>query len=113
MDIISTARYIRMSPRKLRLLTTGYHDMPVEEAQRRLAQTPYKSARIILSVLQTAVADAQNNFKKAKNSLAIHSIEILEGTRMKRYHPVARGSAHAYKRRLSHIKVILKEQKEK
>ena len=112
MDITSTAKYIRMSPRKLRLVTMGYRNMHVDEAERRLATTQYKSARIILAVLQTAIADAQNNFKKAKKSLTIRSIEILEGTRMKRYHPVARGSAHAYKKRLSHIKIILTERQE-
>lgn len=107
MEITSIAKYIRLSPRKLRLLSAQLRNLPVLEAQDYLALLPFKGAKLLQGALETASADAIHNFKKAKKDLRIKNIQIFEGPRLKRYQPISRGAAHPYKRRFSHIQVVL------
>lgn len=109
MMIVSTAKYIRMSPRKLRPLAKSLRLMLVSQAEDRLGLLSDKGAKLILSAVKTAAHDAEINFKKVRDRLVIESVEVLEGFRLKRFQPVARGSAHGYKRRTSHIRVSLME----
>ncbi len=109
MDIVSTIKHSRISPRKLRLLAKMLAGFSVDEAQVRLKLMREKDAKLLGQALATAVADATNNFKKLKNDLIIKTIQILEGSKMKRFRAISRGSAHSYKRRTSHIKVTLTE----
>lgn len=107
MDIISVAKHVRISPRKLRVIARSLAMTPVPQAEKKLTIMGGKSAKLLLSSIDTASADAIHNFKKTKDNLTIKVIEILEGMKMKRFQPVARGGAHSYKHRTSHIKVVL------
>ena len=113
MDIISTVKYSRVSPRKIRLLARKLAKTSTLDSERYLGLRNDKGAKLILGALKTAVADAKNNFKKTTDELEIKTVEILEGNKMKRFRPVSRGMAHTYKRRTSHIKVTLTDKSKK
>ena len=109
MEIKAESKYARISPRKARLVAEKIKNLPLEDALENLAFLRKRTAKPILKTLKSAIANATYNFKLKNEDLKIKSIEILKGPVLKRWRPVARGRAHPYKRRTSHIKVILEE----
>jgi len=98
----ATAKYVRISPRKARLVVD-------EIARAILKYSPNKAARFTLKVLNSAVANAVNNNGLDEERLYVYRVFVDEGPRLKRYYPRAFGRADIMKRRLSHITVIVKE----
>lgn len=109
MEVKSEAKYIRMSPRKIRLAADLVRKMPLDSALIELSANTKRAAKPILKVLKSAIADAENNFKLKKENLYLKSIEVGQGMAFKRWHAVSRGMAHGYKKMTSHIKVVLAE----
>jgi large subunit ribosomal protein L22 len=107
MNIHSLSRYVRMSPMKLRPLIRGLSGMPAERAIRMLELVPRRSARLLLKTLKSAVANAENNYNLSIDRLTLTRAVVNEGPRLKRFMPVARGSAHHILKRTSHVEVIL------
>lgn len=107
MEVITTAKYVRTSPKKLRIMSKGLQNLKAEEAITRLTFMGKIVADPLINVLKTGIADATNNFNVPKENLIIKSIDISGGNRFKRWRPVSRGQAHAYVRQTSHIKIIL------
>jgi large subunit ribosomal protein L22 len=68
-----------------------------------------KSARLIFKTLSSAVANAENNNNLVASNLLVDNVLIEEGPVFKRFIPAARGSAHPIRKRMSHIRVILKQ----
>lgn len=110
MDYKATAKYIHMSPRKLRLMADSIRGMSVEEALAGLDAASQRSAKPLAVLIRSAVANA-----KVKNGkvglLTVLKLEVDGGPAMKRWHAVSKGSAHAYKKRMSHVNVTLSEEK--
>lgn len=104
----STAKHVRTSPRKARLVAKAIKTTDPEKAIIELGFMPQKSSNLIASVLKTAVADAKNQSTKVED-LVIKSIIIEEGVRFKRFRARSKGMAHPYMRRTSHIKVTLEQ----
>ncbi|MCX6816929.1 MAG: 50S ribosomal protein L22 [Candidatus Beckwithbacteria bacterium] len=110
MQIKASSKFIRINPRKARLVADLIRPMPIAEALLTLKHLPQKAATPVLKVLQQAVANAVNNHHLAKDSLTIQLIEVNAGPVYKRSQPISRGRAHPIKKRTSHIKIILESQ---
>ncbi len=109
MQILAQSKFIRISPRKIRSLASEVKKLRIDEALQVLAFTPKRGGKLIKKTLESAIANAKNNFKIKKNDLVIQTIDISSGTVFKRWNAVSKGTAHPYKKRTSHIRVILEQ----
>jgi len=107
MEITATSKYVRVSPRKMQLLAKSVKRMSVGAAVDALIFTHKNGARALRQLLLSALANAKS--KNVKSDLLIKEIHVLPGSAMKRFRAVSRGMAHTYKKRMSHIRVILTE----
>ncbi len=101
------AKYVRTSPRKLRLVADLIRGKSAQEAWSILEFTPKRAAGPLKKVLESAIANAQHNNEMAPESLAVARVMIDEGPTMKRFMPRARGRAAAIKKRTSHITIVV------
>ncbi len=109
MEFTATAKYIRMSPRKVGLVARGVKSLRPTVAIARLGQLPKHAAGPLVDVIASALSNAKE--KKADEAmLNIKTIEVLPGPVMKRWRAVSRGQAHAYKKRMTHIRVTLTDE---
>jgi large subunit ribosomal protein L22 len=106
-EVIAQAKFVRVSPKKAREVLFLIKNLSLDEAMKQLTFLKKASAKPILAVLKSAVANATNNFKLKEDQLKIAHIEVTAGPVFKRWRAVSRGSAHAYKRRTAQIKVRL------
>jgi large subunit ribosomal protein L22 len=111
MPIRAKLRHLRISPRKVRLVTDLVKGLSVEEAERQLKFLNKRAARPILKLLNSAVANAQHNASLAKEGLYVKDIAVEPGPSLKRWRPRAMGRATPIMKRTSHITIIL-DQKE-
>ncbi len=107
--IKASARSLRISPRKMRLVTNLVKDMRVADALTQLRFTNKKGAKLLTTLLNSAVANAENNFSLKADGLFIKTITCDMGQTMKRFFPRARGSAFVIRRKNSHVNVVLEE----
>lgn len=108
MEILAQAKYVRTSPRKLRLVADLVRPMAVDEALATLKFLQKRAAKPLYKVYKQAVGNAVNNLNLAADSLKLATLEINEGPTYKRFQPVSRGRAHGILKRTSHIKIVLK-----
>lgn len=108
-EITAYSKYVRISPKKIRLLAEVIHGLSLTQALEQLPFLRKRGGEQLAKILKQASANAENNLKIAKETLRIKKIEIGKGPSLKRFRAVARGVAHQYKRRTSHIKVVLEE----
>ena len=113
MLIKAERKYIRTSPRKIRLVADLVRHMTINEAITTLTHLRKRAATAMLKTLKQAQANAVNNHNLSKESLQIQSIEVNEGATYKRWNPVSRGRAHSILKRTSHIRVILRSEAKK
>ncbi len=110
MPITAKLRYLRISPRKVRLVTDLIKGMKVEEAEGQLKFLTKRAAKPILKLLNSAVANAQHNANLAKEGLYIAKIIVEAGPILKRWQPRAMGRATPIMKRTSHITLVLDQQ---
>ena len=103
------ARYIRISPRKVRLVTNMIKNMWATDALTQLQFTNKKASKYIYDLVKSAMANAENNFKLKKENLYIKAITCDSGPKLKRFMPRAQGRATPMRRPTSHIHVLLEE----
>jgi large subunit ribosomal protein L22 len=109
MPVQALTRHCRMSPKKVREVAREIQGMNAAQAAETLRFIPRKSARLIEKTLKSAIANAENNENLVAENLVVSSCTVDEGPMFKRFRPTARGMAHPYRKRTSHIKVILSE----
>ena len=109
MEVKATAKNIRRSPRKIRLVIDSIKGKRVEEAIAILKFMPHGGAKEILSVLRSASANAENNFEMVPQDLWIKRIYADEGPVFKRFRARSRGMASPILKRSSHITVVVEE----
>ncbi len=102
-------RNIRISPRKMRLVTNLINHTWAYDALNQLEFTHKKGSRFVIDMIKSAMANAENNFKLDKENLYIKSITCDAGPKIKRYMPRAQGRASEIRRPLAHIHIILEE----
>ncbi len=100
-------KYLRMTPRKVRLLADTLRGLPVSEAEARLLVSPRRPKEALLKLLRSAIANAKNNHKLEADQLFIRSIRVDTGPRSKRWMPRARGSAAMIQRLTCHVTLVL------
>lgn len=105
------AKSIRISPRKVRLVADAVRDMSAKQAITTLSLVRKRGATILMKTIQSAIANAVHNKKIAEDNLLIDKLMVHEGPFLKRFHASTRGRVHPFKKRSSHITVILKEKK--
>ena len=111
MEIRAHLRYLRIAPRKVRLVIDLVRGLPIDKAVDQLNVLPKQSSLPILKLLNSAVANAEHNFKLERHDLYIKTIIANEGPRLKRYRPRAFGRAAEIQKRMSHVTVILEDRK--
>lgn len=107
MEIKAVARNVRMSPRKVRVLALVFKNTPVLDTLTRLVHVNRAASRPLMKLISSAVANAKNVHNLSPEQLQIKNITVDGATVLKRFRPAARGAAHSYKRRNSHITVVL------
>ena len=107
MEVTSTTKFVRLSPKKARDVSREIQGLPVSNALDILNFTPKKAAQLIAKTLKTAIADAENNFSLDTGSLVIKQAVIGAGPTLRRFMPRAKGSAGAILKRTSHISITL------
>jgi len=112
MEVKSTYKYARISPKKARDVARAIQGMPVSDALDVLAYTPRKAAQLVGKTLKSAVANAENNHELVADELTIKEATVGDGPTFKRFKPRARGSASAIRKRTSHLYIVLTDEEE-
>jgi large subunit ribosomal protein L22 len=108
-EVKAVAKWVRMSPRKARLVTEHIRGRSVPEARTVLAFTPRAAAREIEKVLRSAVANAEANHNLDGDDLIVKAAYVDQGPVMKRWRARARGRAVRIRKPMCHITVVLTE----
>jgi ribosomal protein L22 len=101
------ASYVRIAPRKARLVADQVRGMPLEDALTTLRFSPRGAAHDIAKLINSAAANAENNHDLVADDLMVSDITVDEGPTLRRYRPRALGRATRINKRTSHIKVAL------
>ncbi len=109
MDVKAIAKEVRISPIKLRLMADLVRGKSTTEAQNILRNYNSKSARVILKVVDSAVANAVNNNNLDESKLFVKEIRVDMGKTLKRRVPGSRGSIDKNDHRTSHINIVVAE----
>ncbi|HHW03529.1 MAG TPA: 50S ribosomal protein L22 [Thermoanaerobacterales bacterium] len=109
MEAKARARYVRIAPRKVRVVMDLIRGKKLSEALSILKFTPKSASKVLEKVLLSAAANAQNNHNMDKDALYISKCYVDQGPTLKRYMPRAQGRAATIHKRTSHITVILEE----
>lgn len=107
LEVNATAKYLRISARKARLVIDLIRGKSVREAEAILKFTPNKGAEYAAKVLDSAVANAENNLSLAKDDLYVTKAYVDEGPSLRRYKPRAQGRADRMVHRMSHITIVV------
>ncbi len=109
MEAKAVAKFIRVSPRKTRIVAENIKGKPVEDALNILRFTPKKPAQILSKVLYSAVANAEQKPGVDVDALIVDKVIVNEGPTWKRIQPRAMGRAYRIRKRTSHITIVVKE----
>ena len=109
MEARATAKTVRITPRKARLVIDLIRGRDIKEAQAVLMFTPRGASPIILKVLNNAIANAENNYSLDVDKLYVKECYVNEGVRLKRILPRAKGQGDIIQKRTSHITVVVAE----
>jgi len=109
MPVIAKLNYLRIAPRKVRLVADLIRGKSVEEAQTILNFTVKKASQPLLKLLKSAISNAKNNFQLDPENLFISKITVDEGPKYKRWMPRARGQVYEIQKKTSHVTIVLEE----
>lgn len=109
MESRAVAKYVRISPRKVRLIMDQIRGKGAEEALSLLSFIPNKGALILKKLIDSALANASQNSSVDVDNLYIKRIFADEGPTLKRYRPRAMGRATRIRKRTAHLTVVLDE----
>ncbi|MFA5527923.1 MAG: 50S ribosomal protein L22 [Peptostreptococcales bacterium] len=109
MEARAIAKYVKISPRKMKPILDLVREKNANEALAILNFTPNKGAKILKDVIKSAVANAENNHEMDTDKLFVAEAVANQGPTLKRWRAGAQGRASSIFKRSSHIKVVLKE----
>ena len=101
------SKYVRISPRKIRLAAGLIRNLPVEEASFQLQVANSKGGKLLKKTLESAIANAEMQFDIKRDEMKVIEVRIDEGPRLKRARPRSRGSRHPILKRTSHLTVVV------
>ena len=105
----SSARYVRVTPQKARRMIDLIRGLPASEAQVVLRFSPQAASETVGKVLDSAIANAENNHGLNTDTLVVSEAYVDEGPTLKRFRPRAQGRAYRIRKRTSHITVVVSE----
>ena len=108
----ATAKYIRISPSKARVVMDAVRGKSVIEAVAILENTPKAASAPLIKLINSAAANAESGKGIAKDELFVAEIKADAGPIYKRYQPVSKGCAHSIMKRTSHLTVVLDKKEE-
>lgn len=106
-EVKATVRYIRMSPHKIRRVLNQIRGVNLKEALMILEFMPYRSCKIILNLLNSVIANAENNKGMNRANLIICKAHANQGAVLKRVQPRAQGRASAIRKPTCHITIVV------
>lgn len=112
MEARAIAKYVRLSPRKVRQVVNLVSGKKVDEALAVLQFTPQRAADVVAKVVKSAVANAEHNYEANRDDLVITKAYVDQGPVLKRWKARAYGRANLRKSRTSHITVVVSDGKE-
>jgi len=111
MEYNAKLSYLKISPRKVRLVADLVRNQNVGEARMQLKYSNKRASGSLLKLLNSAVSNAKDITEDIdENNLRIKEIRVDEGPMLKRYMPVARGTVHEIQKKTSHVTIVLTEQ---
>ena len=111
MEAKAYLRYLRISPRKVQVILDLIRGKDVNTASAILRNTPKAAAEPVLKVLNSAIANAENNLELNRDSLYVAETYANQGPTLKRYWPRSHGRADQILKRTSHITIVLDQVK--
>lgn len=111
MDVQAITKFVRISPTKARDFARSVQGLPVGEALTRTQFSERKAAFQIGKTLRSAIANAENNADLSADDLYVKEAVVLDGPALKRFWPRARGMVSPIKRRMSHIQIVLTDER--
>ncbi len=112
MEAKAMAKYIRIAPRKVRIVMDLIRGKKVDDALAILKFTPKAASIIVYKVVASAAANAEHNFEMDRDKLFVAEVYADQGPTLKRVHPRSRGQAFRINKKTSHITVVVREKKE-
>lgn len=109
MEAKAILKYARISPRKVCIVLDLIRGKDVAMARAILRNTPKSASEYLIKLLDSAVANAENNFNMNKENLVVSECYVCPGPTLKRIMPRARGSADRILKRTSHVTLVVKE----
>jgi large subunit ribosomal protein L22 len=106
-EVVATAKWVRTTARKARLVAALVDGLPVDEAITVLAFTPRAAATDVSKVIKSAAANAEHNYNLDRSTLRVKRIEIESASTIKRFRPRAQGRAFSIFKRTSHLRVFV------
>jgi ribosomal protein L22 len=103
----ASARYLRTSPRKVRLVADQVRGLAISDARALLEFSSRSAARDVAKLIDSAAANAENNHDLVSDEMRIAEIRVDEGPTLRRWRPRARGRATKIDKRTSHLSVAL------
>lgn len=107
LKFVAESKNVKVSPRKMRLVVDGVKNLSISNALAQLSVVNKRAAVPIQKTIASAIANAVHNGKVNKDDLVISEMFVNEGIVYKRFHYAGRGRIRPYKKRASHLKVIL------
>ena len=108
---VAIGRNIRVSPRKLNLVAQSIRGKRVDRALNELTFSPKRIARDVKKILQSAIANAENNHDLDVDDLVVSQASVGKNLVMKRFHPRARGNSGMVEKFFSQITIVVEEKK--
>ena len=105
--IVAKLNRLRIAPRKVRLVADSIRGKDIKQARATLQFTVKKAAQPLAKLLESAIANAKNNFKMTEDNLRIAKITVDQGRTLKRYRPVSRGRTAMIQKKTSQITLVL------
>ena len=112
MEARAVAKYIRIAPRKVRIVIDLVRGRKIDEALAILKFTPKAASSVIYKVIASAAANAEHNLELNRDNLYVAEAFVDQGPTRKRVHPRSRGQAFRINKKTSHVTVVVREKKE-
>ena len=109
MEARAQIKYARISPRKVKIVCDLIRGKDADVARAILLNTPKAASEIMVKVLKSAVANAENNFGMDPSKLYVSETYANPGPILKRMQPVSKGRGYRINKRTSHITIVVKE----
>ena len=110
MEATAKVTFVRIAPRKVKIVLDLIRNQPADKAMAILKYTPKAACEVVSKLLKSAMANAENNFSMNKDALYVAECYATPGPIMKRIQPRSHGRAFRIYKRTSHITIVLKEE---